>query len=426
MFTSLRWKLVFMAVALVLATVIPLLFTTTWMVDNMVREKYEEQVDQEAAVIIHLIESYYDSFRQNVEMFSHSPLLQKIDDSVRNYSTAQNARMDSSKRGGAQQRIYERFKEFGETHEGISFTFFGTRYGGFIGYPENIRNNYDPRKRGWYQQAVASQGRVIRTEPYINRTTSTLGISLAQAVPGPNGEPAGVVAVTINNDFLERTIQKVRIGKTGYIVLLHKSGIVLADARNSANNMKKLAETDFAAGLDSEKIVTGEGNDYSIDVAGTRYHAHTVNSKENDWIVMIFMDDKELHAASVSARNRLLGIAALITLAICLLSFFTASRMVKPIHGMMKDLASFEGDLTMRFSVQSRDEIGELAKWFNVFLEKLQKLLRGVQGETKNVNSSAGELGSIAETLLENVQEASNRADTVAAATEEMNVNIST
>ncbi len=424
MFKSLRWKLAFMAVKLVLATVIPLLFTTTWMVNKMVKEKHEEQVTQETTTIVRLIEEYYNGFRQNIKMFSHSRLLQSVDDSVRQYITARNEKMDSSTRGGIQQHIYEKFEEFGKTHKGISFTFFGTRHGGFIGYPENTRNTYDPRKRNWYQQAVANQDQVIQTAPYINKTTSTLGISLAQAVPGTAGNIAGVVAVTISNDFLEQTIRKVKIGQTGYVVLLHKSGIVLADGRNPDNNMKKLPETDFASGMNSKNILKGEKAEYSVDIGNIRYNVHSISSRDNDWIIMTFMDQEELHAASVSVRNRLLGIAALVMLMVCLFSFFAASRLLKPINSIMQDLAAFEGDLTMRFKVQSKDEIGELAKWFNVFLEKLQKLLCGVQEETENVNSSAGGLSGIASTLLENAKGTSSRANTVAAATEEMNANI--
>ncbi len=334
--------------------------------------------------------------------------------------------MDSSRRGGLQQRIYERFKIFGESHPGTTFTFLGTRYGGFIGYPEDTRTHFDPRKRGWYKDAVANKDKVIQTEPYIDYTTQALVVSLAKAIPGTDGQIVGVVAVDIKNDSITEVAKKLTVGETGYMVLIHKSGIVIADAGNPSNNMKKLSET-YLSGNGHAKAVLNEAHTaYKIDIKDTAYQVNTIKFDTSDWIIMVVREEKELHAGANAARNRSLAIAALIVFVACVLSFLMASRIVKPINIMMKDLAAFEGDLTMRFKVQSQDEIGELTKWFNVFLEKLQTLLRGVYSETESVSHSAGNLESISTILLENAQGTSTRANTVASAAEEMNMNINT
>ena len=41
---------------------------------------------------------------------------------------------------------------------------------------------------------------------------------------------------------------------------------------------------------------------------------------------------------------------------------------------MMKDIAQGEGDLTRRLEINSPDEMVELARWFNTFVEKIQIL----------------------------------------------------
>ncbi len=425
MLKSLRWKLLLMAVTLVLLMALPLIFTTSWMLEETVKEKHEKQVYQESAALVALIDTYYEGFKQNVAMFSHSPLLQHVDDSVQTYISARKVKMDSSKRGGMEEHIYEKFKEFGETHKTVTFTFFGTRYGGWIGYPEDVRSNFDPRKRAWYKDAIANQGRVFQTEPYIDYTTQVPVISIVQAVPGPNGQVAGVVGFDVNNDAIIEMAKNVKVGESGYAVLLHKNGDVLVDTRHSENNMKKLSETSLVIKEKINAVLSGKGVEYAVDIDGIEYHVHSTGFPGSNWIVMVFMDHEELHAAVAAVRNKLLGIVALVVVFVVIVGYFTSSRLIKPMSGMVTDLASFEGDLTVRLKAKTEDEIGTLARWFNIFLEKLQELLRGVRGETEKVGGSVVQVEGIAAMVLESSQKASVQANAVAAATEELNGNIS-
>lgn len=58
--------------------------------------------------------------------------------------------------------------------------------------------------------------------------------------------------------------------------------------------------------------------------------------------------------------------------------YFIATKIIsRPINRVvegLKDIAEGEGDLTKRLRVTSQDEIGALATWFNIFMEKLQDL----------------------------------------------------
>lgn len=99
-------------------------------------------------------------------------------------------------------------------------------------------------------------------------------------------------------------------------------------------------------------------------------------------------------------------------------------RSVNRTVGMLKDIAEGEGDLTMRLAVDSGDEIGELAKWFNTFVEKLQGIIGQISANTNSVTDASNELTSVASNLYTNSDETSKRANNVAAATEEMTSNL--
>lgn len=65
-----------------------------------------------------------------------------------------------------------------------------------------------------------------------------------------------------------------------------------------------------------------------------------------------------------------------------------AMRLVRPIRAVaerLQDISSGEGDLTQRLQVNSADEIGQLAQGFNLFMDKLQPIIRRVVDNTGQV-----------------------------------------
>lgn len=107
----------------------------------------------------------------------------------------------------------------------------------------------------------------------------------------------------------------------------------------------------------------------------------------------------------------------------------TLLMVIRPINAAvagLKDIAQGEGDLTMRLSISSKDEVGELAKWFNVFIEKLQGLIKDITGGVKTLSSSSTELSAISEQMSQGIQNVSGKSNTVSTAAEEMSGNMNT
>ncbi len=118
-----------------------------------------------------------------------------------------------------------------------------------------------------------------------------------------------------------------------------------------------------------------------------------------------------------------IGIGALL-----LFGTFIARSIVKPIVGtvtMIKDIAEGEGDLTRRLELKSRDEIGDLAKWFDTFIDKIQSIIRKVAENAVQLDDSSTDLSGISEQMLAGSEKTTERANGVAAASEEMSTNMS-
>ncbi len=91
----------------------------------------------------------------------------------------------------------------------------------------------------------------------------------------------------------------------------------------------------------------------------------------------------------------------------------------------LKDIAEGEGDLTRRLEVKSKDELGELASWFNIFMEKLQQVIKKIAGSIAAVNSSSTELGQLAIKMTQGAENVSKDNEDIASAAESVNQNIS-
>lgn len=89
-----------------------------------------------------------------------------------------------------------------------------------------------------------------------------------------------------------------------------------------------------------------------------------------------------------------------------------------------QDIAEGEGDLTKRIDIKAKDEIAELAGWFNTFLAKLQGQIRTIAENTGAVDQESNSLSNIAGNLDENSSQTTSLSENVASAAEEMSVNM--
>jgi len=100
------------------------------------------------------------------------------------------------------------------------------------------------------------------------------------------------------------------------------------------------------------------------------------------------------------------------------------TRSISTMNTVMKDIAEGEGDLTTRINNTSNDELGELAGWFNTFLEKLQNTVRDIIENARILGVSSKELTSVSKIMADSSEAMSSKTNEVAASTGEMSSNI--
>lgn len=105
------------------------------------------------------------------------------------------------------------------------------------------------------------------------------------------------------------------------------------------------------------------------------------------------------------------------------ISFLVQVTIVKPINTVvetLKDIAQGEGDLTRRIPIESQDEVGELAVWFNTFIERVHSIISDLSGNAVALNTSAGKLSATAKETEKGVVSQQSEIQQVVAAVREM------
>ncbi|HCD6628590.1 methyl-accepting chemotaxis protein [Pseudomonas aeruginosa] len=112
--------------------------------------------------------------------------------------------------------------------------------------------------------------------------------------------------------------------------------------------------------------------------------------------------------------------AAVLGLLVLWLSARGVTRPILGVAHMLRDIASGEGDLTQRLPHTGRDELGELAGWFNRFLDKLQPIIRDVKVSVRDARSTADQSAAISSQTSAGMQQQFREIDQVATASHEM------
>ena len=143
----------------------------------------------------------------------------------------------------------------------------------------------------------------------------------------------------------------------------------------------------------------------------------------DDTTAAVAQSNNALSTASMTMMvGLLIAIVVGITLAIIITRAIT--RPIKAATAMVKDIATGDGDLTKRLEVTSKDEVGELAGWFNQFVQQLHDMIGNVAGMADDVAAAATEISATNEQMSAGAQTQASQTSEVATAIEEMSATV--
>lgn len=133
--------------------------------------------------------------------------------------------------------------------------------------------------------------------------------------------------------------------------------------------------------------------------------------------------EKSMRASSTWSSVVGLVVTTISIVALCFLGYVTYNAVVGPISDaviMIRDIAEGEGDLTKRLTIKSNDEIGEMARWFNMFVDKLQALIADISQKSRTLDQSSETLSGLSGKMTDEIGKMSRDASTVASSADKM------
>ncbi|MFM5818835.1 MULTISPECIES: methyl-accepting chemotaxis protein [Aeromonas] len=300
----------------------------------------------------------------------------------------------------------------------FQLTYFGEGSGKMHDSDPSInRDGYDPRSRGWYQEAMAKGGMIV-TKPYLDVAYNILVVTLAQPAQG------GVVGGDLSIASLVEDVTKMALPADGFAILMHKDGTVIA-YKDAAKAMKPASEIDND--LTNALIEQSKSGNSLVpayfDNEGRDKLLWAVDIPNTDWELVLVLDKATLEAPLSSLLMTQLGLALLVLVGSILAISWLVSLLLGPLTKVSQALARIadgNGDLTQRIKIDANDEVGQLANSFNRFVGSQHQLIGNIRQLANELNADAERSLVTNQAAVEELQRQQQEVTMVATAVTEM------
>ncbi|WP_449537820.1 methyl-accepting chemotaxis protein [Ferdinandcohnia sp. Marseille-Q9671] len=307
-------------------------------------------------------------------------------------------------------KTIETLTQYSLLHPDVVTVFSGTKDGQMFLYPNaTLPDDFDPREREWYKQAVANSGKAIITEPYEDLATGTMLVTVAQELK----DGSGVIGLDLSLEAIQDITTGIKIGENGYTFILSAQKKYLADPTQETGTVPQ-GETY------SKLIYQKEKGHLADEFQGNRYETSFVTNELTGWKVAGVMEANEIDEATKGILFTTFIVVAIFIFIGLILAIIIVRSITKPLSILVDvtDKVS-NGDLTQTIQVKNNDELGKLGNSFNKMLLSLRELITHVGEKSELLAASSEQLSASSEQNSQATEQVANAITEVAAGTDE-------
>lgn len=191
--------------------------------------------------------------------------------------------------------------------------------------------------------------------------------------------------IAAKDTFVENAEQRGLIQQNG----AHLEGQIPPESQDGAggapNNMQAFDEAKIALVESFDEVI----NNHVLEAQNT------------------YQDSKADYKKTVMILISIVVICIVISLLLSIVIIRSIIVPVKKVTGKLKEVSESNGDLTQRINYESKDEIGQLSKSFDLFMDKLQSIIKEVASSAEVIESSSGQLSKATAITTESLEEIS-------------------
>ncbi|WP_440889021.1 methyl-accepting chemotaxis protein [Vibrio sp. WZ-1] len=264
----------------------------------------------------------------------------------------------------------------------------------FLAYPDGTQDNAngvvlppgndDPRKWGWYTNAIANPSQVFIDNPTVAAATGANVVSLGKAI-NLHGQTS-VLGADVEIGDIINSLDKVILPGKGYMFIANEQGKVFIH-----KDSKLLNQPISKLGLSFQDIaaISQSGNDRQVSVDGNTFVVFAKKIEGTELTTVTVIDHNSLIEPLYDAVwGQIIATSIVVILCVALFNLL-CNILFRPLYNVsnaLSQIANGSGDLTQRIEVENRDEVGELAENFNLFVASLQELIGHIRHQAVDLN----------------------------------------
>jgi methyl-accepting chemotaxis protein len=289
--------------------------------------------------------------------------------------------------------------------------------------------DYDYLNQSWYLCAIpANWDRNNKrdkdycwTDPYYDEAgTKTLMITVDKIMYDKNGKIIGLSTVDWSLSDIQKFLESAKITKNSYAILIDRNSGKILYHRDSKKVLTDMSDIEWLNKLQApeENRVKSLKN---IFIEKTYYDIYYSLTDAGFLFIYLIPSGESQSIIYKLGYSIFISIIIMIILSIVVLTFVLNKLIIKTLLDFVdKFKLASEGDLTVRFSHKSSDELGIFAEVVNSFFKKLEGMITDISGSSHSLIKASEVLTGTSELMSCNAEKLTLQSNNVSAGAEEM------
>lgn len=392
-------------------------------------ESFREHLHNEVNKVDESLSSYFKAIFYTVNSLSHIEDIKQIDERITEYITkpADNSdgtiNMTPLQNDPLERRIYSTFKRIVDANPQFYSISLGVeKNGGFLMYPEKPRSvGYDARERGWYKKSASAGSDQFASDLYISSDGSA-SVEMMNKIYDDNQNFVGILNFSVDLLEFQKKISGVKIGKTGFLLVLDKGGNIISHTQPELIG-KKIEDLEIPEYASINSLKNGEIKHTSKD--GKSYVMQVFPSEDEllGWTYILTIDQSEY--MEITNQMQLLRTLVILSLIVFLISVMIAIILSNAISKPLKEIVNTSNmisnfDLTVDADAIKTSkilEINALAKSMRTISESLKEMIgqinlssNSLKNSTENLSESSDHISRISNEISQTYEDLAHGA----------------
>ncbi|MEE1866276.1 methyl-accepting chemotaxis protein [Pseudomonas sp. 119P] len=241
------------------------------------------------------------------------------------------------------------------------------------------------------------------------------------------GKLVGIAGLGLRMTELSELIHNFSFGERGRVFLVRSDGLIQVHPQQELSGKKKLSEQ---IGESAAQAVLSKGDGLHssrFERDGEGFLALSLPLRDLNWTLVAEVPEAQIYAPvreTVWLTSLIGGAVALVSLLLVVLLARGIVRPIRRVTGALLAIGNGGGDLSQRLDESRADELGDLARGFNRFIDSQRTLIGEVLRTSERLHRAVAQVTQVVDNTAERSGRQQEMTEMVATAVHEMGLTV--